>query len=239
MNILLHMTPTLTYTTTYRSKTMRLIFCACIILSFIPHISHAAVLIASSSQAQVHVGDIYSVDIMLDVKGEDINAVAGKINYPIDFLRIDSVDTKDSIISSWVKSPEDQSFSSDDVLSFRNGTISWSGIVPGGFTGVRSPRQDGVAPGRIFRVNFKAIAAGEPVFIFNNLEAYKNDGQGTSDVLTGNTFSVEIVGSGKLQSQVHVQNSSVHSAMSSIIILVILCFLALLSMGILQLWKRK
>ena len=127
-----------------------------------------AVLSWSPSDISVAAGQEFSVDLMLDTAGSDMNAVAGTIVFS-DSLSLEKIYDGGSIVSLWVKAPNPES----------DNSISFSGIIPGGFDGVLEPYSDIKRPGRILTVVFKAKAAGKGNISVRDGQLLLNDGQGT------------------------------------------------------------
>lgn len=97
--------------------------------------------------------------IVIDTEGESINAISGKILIDGDSISISQVRTGGSIVSLWIEEPK-----------YENGSIFFSGVIPGGFNGASGP---------LFDVMMKGISEGALVAEFSNIIVLKNDGLGT------------------------------------------------------------
>jgi len=129
--------------------------------------AHAATLAITPSSAQVAVGNVIEVKVLVNSNGDAINTSAATIQFPPGLLQVMSVSDSQSIFSLWVQNP---------TFSNSNGTITFTGGVPNpGFIGQN---------GRIMSVVFRALKAGNASLIFTNASVLKNDGLGTED-LTG------------------------------------------------------
>lgn len=130
--------------------------------------AHAAslTLVNSSSTAP----GIVTIDVMLDTAGESLNAVSGSLAFPASLLSLDSSDTSHSLVNTWIVTPHEESA----------GLVVWSGITPGGFSGVRSPFYQGERPGRLFQLEFSVRQPGMATLSPQELVALLNDGQGTA-----------------------------------------------------------
>jgi hypothetical protein len=109
------------------------------------------------------VGQIFEVNILLDTQKEDINAIEGIINFPSDILNLKEIHDGESIINLWVERPK--------INNQQQGTINFTGIIPGGYTG---------GNGKIFSLVFQTEKEGESNIIFQNGKALINDGKGTA-----------------------------------------------------------
>ncbi len=125
--------------------------------------------------------------------------------------------------------------------------VEWSGIIPGGWSGVRSAFYDGVNPGILFRLFFKAVASGQPVIAFEDLDARLNDGKGTPAALTGTTSAFvisETTGAGYPPAEYSATSVPEYStgaggSLRGILLGAALAFMACLLSAILYAKKRK
>lgn len=144
-------------------------------------VTHAAVVRATQVSNE---NSIVVVDVMLDTNNASVNAIEGSLSYPADTLSLVSVSTIDSIVGLWIDRPADN-----------DGTLSWSGAIPGGFKGVRNEADSTLSPGRLFRLTFRAIDADQVTIAFKDVKLYKNDATATP-VSTSTTPLVVTVASG-------------------------------------------
>jgi hypothetical protein len=121
----------------------------------------AASLNLKSDSEKIKIHNQFQVDIVLDSPDEQINTIGGKIVFPKDLIELEEIREKDSIINFWIEKPK-----IDD-----NGLIIFSGIIPGGYN---------ESNGSIFSLIFKAINSGEGTISLDRIQAFKNDGLGTS-----------------------------------------------------------
>lgn len=91
-------------------------------------------------------GEPFSVTISVDSEGEALSAISGVLSFPSGVFDIQSVTTRSSIVSLWVSQPK---ISAKEIIGDRV-RIPFEGIIPGGYTGVRSPYYQGVRPGLVF-----------------------------------------------------------------------------------------
>lgn len=116
----------------------------------------------------VFVGEDFEVSLMVDMEGELVNAIGGKITLPKDTFLLRDVHTGDSIIDLWIEVPEEE-----------NGIVAFSGIIPGGFDGIREPFTPQNAPGKVLTLSVRAHAPGTAVFSLADVALLANDGKGT------------------------------------------------------------
>jgi len=91
---------------------------------FVPVRAEASVLYLMPQSQTIYQGDTFLVEVRIDTEGEEINAIEGNINLPLDLLEFIDFSKGESILSLWVKEPG----ISDNLLSFIGG-------IPGGFKG--------------------------------------------------------------------------------------------------------
>ncbi|MBU2101253.1 hypothetical protein KKH05_00820 [Patescibacteria group bacterium] len=118
-------------------------------------------------------GQRIEVKVLLDSGGEALNAVEGLINLSSSILAIDTINDANSIISFWSERPKIN----------EKGTISFAGIIPGGWN---------ESNGFLFSFVITALDEGSPSLTFNNLMALLNDGMGTRTSARGGTINLQI-----------------------------------------------
>lgn len=129
-------------------------------LSIVPGIIHAAV------------GDVVSVDLILDTENESINAVDLNLIYPA-LVTMKSVSKNHSILSLWVDEP-----------SFTRDTISVRGGIPGGIK---------ISHGVLATITFQANAVGQGTLVYNASSlVLRNDGLGSSADITASALTIDI-----------------------------------------------
>ncbi len=114
-------------------------------------------------------GETFLVDVFIRTQGEQINAFEGSIEF--DTTSLELVETRDgnSLVSMWISSPSQKS----------PGVVSFSGITPGGYRG---------DSGRLFSMLFRAKEVTDGSLTFTELNALKNDGNGTPASVSGTAF---------------------------------------------------
>ncbi|MBP9715198.1 MAG: hypothetical protein KBD52_01790 [Candidatus Pacebacteria bacterium] len=125
----------------------------------------------SASNADIKVGDTFSIFINTETEGEIINAVDMSINYNKDLLSFIGYKEKNGVVNLWIKSP----YVKDNVINF-------TGIIPGGVKGVYNPSLDVLTEIPLTELIFKANKSGEAQFHFLKSEILKHDGLATKFV---------------------------------------------------------
>lgn len=136
--------------------------------------------------SEIEAGQEFTVDIVLDTKGENLNSVEGKITFSDDQLDVVKIDLQDSVVNFWFQQP------TSAVLSFsgieeRFAEIAFSGLILGGLA------TDGA---KIFSVTFKDKAVGEGMVEFLDTRVLLNDGEGTLAEVNIKNYAYDVVGSG-------------------------------------------
>lgn len=152
----------------YKLKIPKTVFFLLILVLFIfgANTANAATLYFSPSSGNFTVGNIFTVNVMVDTGDKAINNAEAAINFPPALLEVVSVGKFGSIFSLWVLEPN---------FSNSQGTLSFNGGLPTpGFNG---------STGKILSLVFRVKKAGS-ASVFSSLAAVRaNDGYGT-DILT-------------------------------------------------------
>lgn len=133
-------------------------------------VSDAATLYLFPQTLVVFKGDSFVVDVRMDTEGKLINAAEVYLKFPAT-LRVEGIDQGGSILELW---PEQPVFSNED------GGISFTGGIPGGFTG----------QGKLASIRFSSIQndsdVPESVVVSfgDNSQTLLNDGNGTKASLS-------------------------------------------------------
>ncbi len=112
------------------------------------------------------------VQVKIDTERISVNTISGSINVPASF-EVQKIYDGDSSIVVWIEQPK---FDSNTHL------INFSGITPGGFSGVQ----------KLFSVTLKPSKQGTFTLRAENIEVYKNDGKGTIVVSKVKPFTFSI-----------------------------------------------
>jgi hypothetical protein len=176
----------------YNSNNIRAKFSVSIgiflIALFFSHTAFAASLSVTPNTGVYSSNSTFTARIAINTNNASINAAEGTLSFNPSELSVVSVNRSGSIFSLWVAEP---------TFSNSNGTISFSGGVPSGYTG----------NGTIMNVTFKAKGSGAAKIQFSSGSVLANDGKGT-DVLTemnGGTYTVQAVASNPVAEEVVVE----------------------------------
>ena len=155
------------FTKSIRKNLLRIpIFLGVFCILTVAHSAHAATLSLIPSNSNVSVGNIITLNVMVNTEGVAINTSDAVIQCPTDILQVLSVSKSNSIFSLWVLDPQ---FSNTD------GQVSFNGgITNPGFTGTN---------GNLISITFRAKKAGTASVLISDSSVRANDGLGT-DVLT-------------------------------------------------------
>ncbi len=125
----------------------------------------------TADQSEVSIGQLFSVKVSLVPAGESINALAGEITLP-ESLDLKQIEDGGSVISFWIERP-----------AARSGKITFSGIIPGGFTGDQ---------GSVFSLDLVARSSGKVALSIQKLKVLRHDGAGSELSVKTPTFLVTI-----------------------------------------------
>lgn len=126
-----------------------------------PLFTFAAEIRLDSHRAEVKTGEQFIVDVIVHSE-EPLNAVEGKFSFPADMLSVREIRDGNSVVNFWVEKPHIEP----------SGTVSFSGITPGGFSGPNN---------FVFAVVFEAKSEGEVTLTLQETTALRNDGAGTKE----------------------------------------------------------
>lgn len=145
--------------------------------------ANAASFTFQPSSDHAGVGQRISVGVMIDSEGESINTVEGSIVVPENFT-IAGISDGSSIINLWVDRPKIQ-----------GNTVNFSGIMPGGFSGLINPFNPSIVKsGTIMRLDLVAKQEGSAKITWTDASAYLNDGKGTAVDITTESSDITIKG---------------------------------------------
>lgn len=150
------------------------IFLLALLLTLVPHTSHAAVVAVVAPKDTYSVGDEFLVDTYINTEGESINAVEGTVVFPSTLMALKEIRTGNSIVTFWVDAP---------TMNGGN-TIHFSGITPGGYS---SPK------GVVLSFVFQAKAIGKGYVEVSDIQVVKNDGVGTLAKITMKPYDFSIL----------------------------------------------
>jgi hypothetical protein len=108
--------------------------------------------------------DTFKIDFVVEANFSPLNALAGKINYTDEIIKLESIELGNSSLDFWVEKP----------AITKHGEINFSGIIPNGFS-------DKIT---LFSAIFSVYSTGTINFSYHDLQALLNDGQGTPDIIS-------------------------------------------------------
>ncbi len=132
----------------------------------------AAQLSFESSNPAPAVGERFSVAVLLDTQGDEINADGGSVTFPGDLVEFLGASDAGSIVSFWIEPP-----------ALRGGVVTFSGITPGAFNGHR---------GLLFTLEFRAKKAGAGMIGIVDAKTLRNDGTGMSASVVVSSLSLRV-----------------------------------------------
>lgn len=146
----------------------------CILVLTILHAQAARVYMEGGTEASSNRSPM-SVSVFLDAEEDTLSAVSGTFSFPTDLFDVKSISTQNGIVSMWVTSPH---ISTEKLFDGRT-SISFEGIMPGGFSGVLSPNYKGTKPGILFTVLLIPKNSGTGRFLLDNVGLHSYDSSGT------------------------------------------------------------
>lgn len=143
------------------------------VITALPRPIYSAELRITSVRENVINGQQLPIKILLDSPSDAINAFEARIAYSPDRLTfIDWSDTG-AIVNFWIEKPGE-----------KNGTITMSGVVPGGYQGTN---------GLIATLYFRATQEGPTAITFRDTTILLNDGAGTQAKSSFKNFALTVV----------------------------------------------
>ncbi|MBI4085096.1 MAG: hypothetical protein HY432_01135 [Candidatus Liptonbacteria bacterium] len=156
-----------------KSKYKILICLVSCLLPLAANSTHAAKFEFSALLNTAAIGQFFEVSVFLDSESQRINAVQGNIIFPADILDFKEIHDGNSVATLWVEQPH---------LASR-GSIFFSGIIPGGYVGVK---------GFLFSFVVKGSTVTNGLISAKDAKAFLNDGLGTEAKIKVSDFSFTI-----------------------------------------------
>lgn len=139
----------------------------------IPVFSFASSVSLESSKNAFASSEDFLVELVLDSKGENVNAVEGSVIFPNEFLELKEIRDGNSIINFWIEKPKVSGI----------GKVSFSGMTAGGISSNKA---------FIFSMIFHPKKDGAGNISFEDLKVLKNDGVGTKANVVAKKFVFSI-----------------------------------------------
>ena len=108
------------------------------------------------------------IQVFVDNQADAISGVAGTFSFPTDLFTVQTISTQNGVVSLWAQQPH----VSDQKYFDGRTRVTFEGIMPGGFTGVRSPYYEGTRPGLLFTIALTPLHAGEAEFLLDGTEIH-------------------------------------------------------------------
>lgn len=118
------------------------------------------------SKNKIQVGESISLPIYLNTNGENVNSIDVEIYFNKELFTFEGY--KESTFKNWIIPPK-----------VEDNKIYFTGIIPGGVSGVYDPNRKDLAPIPVISLSFRAKSSGQASFIFVKNEVLKNDGLGS------------------------------------------------------------
>lgn len=148
-----------------------------------PIFAFAAEIRLDARKTEIRSGEQFLVDVMIDSK-ESLNAIEGRLAFPSGILKVVDIRDGNSVINFWLEKPHIAEF----------GAIVFSGITPGGFSGVDK---------KILSVVFESKNSGSASLALQNITALYNDGLGTKAAIENRGARVSVrQGDGMIREEV-------------------------------------
>jgi len=130
----------------------------------------------------IRVGETVPVILMLDTEGAEVNALEGTV-LASGVLQMVGIREQDSVVSMWIERP---------VIA-GTGTAYFSGIIPGGFSGVLSPFWEGGRPGAVYTILVEGTGQGTgQLSLGPAASVLQNDGMGTQLPVTAADLVIRV-----------------------------------------------
>jgi hypothetical protein len=167
-------------------KYLYLTICICSILLITPRISRAATLELRFDEATFNANGQAIVQLLLAPSEQKINALGGELVIVSGKASFKEIQSGNSIISAWLQTPQ-----------LKNNTVSFSGIIPGGFSGLYSPFNKDLQPGIVMSVALTIEERGKVVLGLRNMEVYADNGDIQPLNLEPNQLEIDFIKSNR------------------------------------------
>lgn len=131
----------------------------------LPHLVYAASITLTAPDRAVPTRQPVTVTVFLDTDKKTVSGIAGNFSFPEDMFTLGDISTEGGVVSLWLNQP-----TLSEEKYFDNRThITFEGIFPGGYTGVRSPYYQGEKTGTLFTVTLIPKNKGTGVLLLDNI----------------------------------------------------------------------
>lgn len=118
----------------------------------------------------------FTILVQIDAEKKTLSGVSGMFSFPSELFEIQEISTEGSAVSVWVTQPK---VSSEKFFDARTHLV-FEGIMPGGFSGVRSPYYQGALPGTLFSITLIPKNNGVGTLVLDNSELHLYDRDATT-----------------------------------------------------------
>lgn len=146
----------------------------------------STVFFSSEQQFPVMVDTQFEVKVILNTEGNSINAIEGEFVYDDEALEIVGINDGSTIITSWIERP-----------TISGSSVTFSGIMAGGFETAINPLTEERLNGEIFSIKFRSGEPSKTELYFTRGQVYKNDGLGSVDQTTLYPFEINVSKDGR------------------------------------------
>jgi hypothetical protein len=144
-----------------------------LVLGIVPLSAHAARFFVEVSPAAVRPGESAVAHVYLDTEGDNANTFAGRVVFPSRLFSLEGVRDGNSIVNVWIERPAMRG----------GGHITFSGMTPGGYSGGK---------GLLLSIALRAESEGEGAIIPLDVQAFRNDGEGTEIVSSASESRIAV-----------------------------------------------
>jgi hypothetical protein len=161
-----------------KKKIKKILFILCL-LCLTPALSSAAEFSFGAAKDFLAPNEDFLVPIFLDSNNESVNALEGAISFPQNTLELKEIRDGNSTVNFWIEKPH----------GVASGSIVFSGITAGGFSGLKN---------FLFSMVFRAKQTGSGSIKFENAQVLQNNGLGTKTSVSGRPFNFSVSDENKI-----------------------------------------
>ncbi len=145
----------------------KLLIILAIFISFFTNAQAADFSVSSPKEAKT--GEVFEVLISANSDGEAVNSFEASIAYDVDLLNFKGYKNTDTLLKIFILSPKEV-----------NGVVRFSGIIPGGVSGLYDANSSALLDLPLVSLVFEAKKNGVGTFSLSDTKMLKNDGMGTA-----------------------------------------------------------
>jgi hypothetical protein len=152
----------------------KLLFLNILISGSFMYVYAARIIVDAPAQAAQN-GQPIVVGLFLDAEKEAISGIAGNFSFPSELFEVEDISVQNSIVSLWVNQP---AISQEKYLDGRT-HITFEGIFPGGYSGVRNPFRQGTQTGMILYLKLIPKQKGNGILALDDVTLNAFDSNAT------------------------------------------------------------